>query len=195
MKQFFIYLLACLTLTGCVNAQDVTPAQQEGPYYPVEFLPDRDSDLTQVAGQAQVAEGELLLLSGRVLRASGGPVENATVEVWQTDSGGAYMHPRDPATAERDLNFQFYGEALTAADGSYSFRTILPGQYEPRPRHIHFKVKLDGNTLLTSQFYFSGYEGAPPLTQPEMLNVNLTKVEDDSYASAYSGAKDIVVAD
>ena len=35
------------------------------------------------------------------------------------------------------------------------FRTIIPTEYEPRPRHIHFKVKQNGNTLLTRQFYFS----------------------------------------
>jgi len=27
--------------------------------------------------------------------------------------------------------------------------------YEPRPRHIHFKVKQNESTLLTSQLYFS----------------------------------------
>ncbi len=31
---------------------------------------------------------------------------------------------------------------------------MQPGYYEPRPRHIHVKVKLDGRTLLTTQFYF-----------------------------------------
>ena len=46
---------------------------------------------------------------------------------------------------------------MTTADseGWYAFRTIVPGRYEPRPRHIHFKVKQAGSTLLTSQFYFS----------------------------------------
>ena len=31
----------------------------------------------------------------------------------------------------------------------------MPGEYEPRPRHIHFKIKQNGQTLLTSQLYFS----------------------------------------
>lgn len=69
------------------------------------------------------------------------------------------MHPRDPDTNQRDQNFQFYGEAVTAADGSYSFRTIVPGRYEPRPQHIHVKVKLNGQEMLTTQFYFSQSAG------------------------------------
>ena len=52
------------------------------------------------------------------------------------------------------MNFQSYGEAVTADDGSYHFRTIVPGHYEPRPRHIHVKIKLNGQEQLTTQFYF-----------------------------------------
>ncbi|MCB9007347.1 MAG: hypothetical protein H6656_08315 [Ardenticatenaceae bacterium] len=37
-----------------------------------------------------------------------------------------------------------------------------PGEYEPRPRHIHFKVKLDGETLITSQFYFASDNSGQP---------------------------------
>ncbi|MEZ4639364.1 MAG: hypothetical protein R2856_31120 [Caldilineaceae bacterium] len=86
---------------------------------------------------------------------NGTPVPDVAVEIWQTDAVGVYDHPRDPGTNSRDTSFQFYGTAITDADGWYAFRTIMPGEYEPRPRHIHFKVKQGDATLLTSQFYFS----------------------------------------
>jgi protocatechuate 3,4-dioxygenase beta subunit len=131
-----------------------TPAQQEGPYYTIDKPADRDSDLTVLAGAAGPPAGEVLEFTGKVYNASGMPLSGLTVEIWQTDVNGAYLHPNDPTTAQRDRNFQFYGESVTGADGSYGFRTIMPGLYEPRPRHIHYKVKNGVEELFTSQIYF-----------------------------------------
>ena len=166
LQKLFASTLIVLHLISCVNAQGATPSQQEGPYYPVYKLSDIDNDLTVMGDSSTPASGDLLLLSGSVQDTDGQPIANAVVEIWQTDASGAYMHPNDPATAGRDMNFQFYGEFVTGEDGGYSFRTILPGQYEPRPRHIHFKVKRNGEELLTSQFYFEGYEGAEAAGAP-----------------------------
>jgi len=91
-----------------------------------------------------------------VYDANGLPIEGVVVEIWQTDVNGVYLHPGDPGVENRDPNFQSYGEAMTDENGRYHFRTILPGLYEPRPRHIHVKVKLNGQELLTTQFYFAG---------------------------------------
>lgn len=99
--------------------------------------------------------GELLILYGQVIDVHGNPVPNSVVEIWQTDASGVYDHPSDPETATRDMTFQFYGTAIVDHAGWYAFRTVVPGRYEPRPRHIHYKVKQNDNVLLTSQFYFS----------------------------------------
>lgn len=133
-----------------------TPAQAEGPFYPVEVPADRDADLTVVDGATGPAAGEPLIVEGQVLSIDGMPVEGAVVEIWQTDSQGVYLHPQDPGIAGRDEAFQGYGESVTDAAGEWSFRTILPELYGGRPRHIHAKVKLDGETALTTQIYFSG---------------------------------------
>lgn len=99
--------------------------------------------------------GDIVILSGQVLDANGNPVAGAAVEIWQTDASGVYDHPNDPGTNGRDRTFQFYGTSVTDADGVYSFRTLKPAAYESRPPHIHVKVKLNGTTLLTTQFYFA----------------------------------------
>lgn len=106
-------------------------------------------------GDAPEIDGEVLYLLGQVMDVQGEPVPGAVVEIWQTDADGVYDHPGDPGTESRDRTFQFFGSSVADADGWYAFRTLMPGRYEPRPRHIHFKVKQDGATLLTSQFYFS----------------------------------------
>lgn len=132
-----------------------TPSQAEGPYYPVAKPDERDNNLMQIAGAAEQAQGEALLLAGKLYDAAGVPVAGAVIEIWQTDAAGIYLHPNDPGLANRDPHFQGYGEAVTAVDGSYWFLTLLPGAYENRPRHIHVKVKMNGQELLTTQFYFA----------------------------------------
>lgn len=176
-----------------------TPAQQEGPYYTVNKPEDRDNDLTVVAGAAGSPSGQVIEFGGKVYDATGHPLPGATIEIWQTDTNGVYLHPNDPSTDQRDPNFQFYGEAVTAADGSYSFRTILPGQYEPRPRHIHVKVFLEGQELLTTQFYFADdpdVASEPLFTTGDGVHllIDLAEGQDAEGNPILVGQRDIVLA-
>ena len=134
----------------------LTPAQPEGPFYPVEIPADHDADLTVVGDSEEVAAGQTLVLEGVLLDSTGEPVEGAVVEIWQTDATGAYLHPDDSRYASRDVAFQGFGASETDAEGAWAFRTILPELYGGRPRHIHAKVKVDDQTVLTTQIYFSG---------------------------------------
>ncbi len=155
-----LLLLGAGTLALVSIARALTPELTEGPFYPFnasQTLPpliERDNDLTHFAGSKASAPGKLFLLSGKVLDPAGKPVVGATVELWQTDDGGVYYHSGDNKIASLDKSFQHFGETKTASDGSYAFRTVRPGLYTGRIRHFHFKVKLDGNTVLTSQFIF-----------------------------------------
>lgn len=134
----------------------LTPPQQEGPYYPIEIPSDDDADLTVVGDSEMVALGQPLILEGVLLDASGEPIEGGVVEIWQTDALGVYLHPGDPGFDDRDAAFQGFGVSETGADGAWAFRTILPELYGSRPRHIHAKVKVGDETVLTTQIYFSG---------------------------------------
>jgi len=136
-----------------------TPAQSEGPFYPVDKPVDQDADLAQVGPDKPLASGELILVEGRILRPDGQPVQNALVEIWQTNSFGRYHDRRDSSGQPWDKNFQGYGKVLTGADGAYAFRTIRPAGYGQRFRrtpHIHYRVSGDGFRRFTTQMYFSG---------------------------------------
>ncbi len=98
--------------------------------------------------------GDIVIITGQVMGADGNPLPDVAVEIWQTDANGRYDHPGDQTSSQRDMSFQFYGTSITDESGTYQFRTIIPGAYGNRPPHIHFKVKQNGNELLTSQFYF-----------------------------------------
>lgn len=133
-----------------------TPEQTEGPYYPTNLPLDTDNDLVVINNNLTPAIGQITYISGRILSPTGKPVRNAYMEIWHADNSGAYIHPQSMGYATRDLNFQGFGRFLTGSSGEYLFRTIKPGLYTGRTRHIHIKVKVAGLPTLTSQFYFAG---------------------------------------
>src|SRR6266436_2623522 len=72
-----------------------TPRLTEGPFYPDKLPLDTDNDLIIVNNSVTPAVGDITHLSGRVLSTSGEPVRNATVEIWQVDCKGVYLHTAD----------------------------------------------------------------------------------------------------
>jgi len=140
----------------------LTPRLTEGPFYPDHLPLDQDNDLIIVGNSLTPAVGEVTHLSGRVLDASGAPVKNAEIEIWQCDAKQVYLHSSDsvPKAAQRDVNFQGFGRFAIGSTGEYRFRTIKPVPYPGRPApHIHFKVKKNGRELITSQIFIAGFAG------------------------------------
>jgi protocatechuate 3,4-dioxygenase beta subunit len=136
-----------------------TPAQTEGPFYPDKLPLDTDNDLIIINDGLTPAVGEITYLSGKILDASGRPIKNAAVEIWQCDNNGAYLHSGTNNAAAKDKNFQGFGRFVTGSSGEYLFRTIKPVPYPGRTPHIHFKVKLKGKDTLTTQCYIKGHPG------------------------------------
>jgi protocatechuate 3,4-dioxygenase beta subunit len=144
-----------------------TPGQTEGPFYPVEFPSDVDSDLVRVTGQAARALGQVTLISGRVTDTRGQPKRGAVVEIWQCDANGVYRHPRAPGQGRIDHAFQGYGRTQVDEQGGYRFRTIRPVPYPGRTPHIHFAVHVPGQGRLVTQMYI---EGEPLNARDGLLN-------------------------
>jgi protocatechuate 3,4-dioxygenase, beta subunit len=143
----------------CIRA--LTPRQPEGPFYPVVDQVDTNADLVVMTGKNQMARGEIIIVQGQVTDQKCNPVQDVLVEIWQACHTGRYNHHADPNTSELDPNFQYWGKAVTDANGSYRFRTILPGAYPAdetwvRPPHIHFKISKLGYVELITQMYFAG---------------------------------------
>lgn len=136
----------------------LTPRQTEGPFYPDKFPLDTDNDLLILNDKLTPAVGEVTHFTGRILSASGEPVRNAVIEIWQCDANGAYIHSGTSNADRRDANFQGFGRFLTGSTGEYYFRTIKPVPYPGRTPHIHFAVNLGGKRMLTSQCYVKGFE-------------------------------------
>ncbi len=166
-----------------------TPRQTEGPFYPDKLPLDTDNDLIVVNDSLTPAVGEITHLSGRILDASGSPVRNAVIEIWQVDGKGVYLHSRSDSGSNRDTNFQGYGRFLTGSTGEYYFRTIKPVPYPGRTPHIHVKIHKGERELLTTQCYIKGHTGNEKdgiyrsLRDPkarESVTVDFAPVEDSN---------------
>ncbi|MEM7810957.1 MAG: protocatechuate 3,4-dioxygenase [Planctomycetota bacterium] len=134
----------------------LTPWATEGPFYPDELPLDVDNDLIVIGDATTPAVGEVVDLTGRVVSPAGEPVRNATVEIWQTDNNGVYLHSRSSGRRNYDSHFQGFGRFETAADGRFRFRTIKPRPYPGRTPHIHVAIERGGRRILTTQLYVKG---------------------------------------
>ena len=207
-RQFLTRLGAAGLLTAFyeipgafAQALVTTPEQTEGPYYPPNLPLDTDNDLLVINSNITPAVGTILYLSGTVLDSGGSPVRDAHIEIWHADNTGAYIHPSSMGYATRDQNFQGFGRFLTGSSGQYLFRTIKPGLYTGRTRHIHMKVKVPGRSDLTTQVYFDGeaqnasdmvLQGIPGAQQRASVIVPLSGVAGSS-VSALAGTFDVVL--
>ena len=164
-----------------------TPQQTEGPFYPDHLPLDTDNDLIVVNDSLTPAVGEITYVSGRILDASGAPIRNATVEIWQCDHSGAYLHSRTGNADQRDKNFQGFGRFFTGSTGEYLFRTIKPVAYPGRCPHIHYAVKMKGREKWTTQCYIKGeasnerdgvWRGIRDEKQRESVTVDFAALKD-----------------
>lgn len=133
-----------------------TPAQTEGPFYPLVHSPDAGSDLVHVPGAEGLPAGELATVYGRLLDADGRPFAGALVEIWQANGYGRYNDDRDASSRPIDPRFRGYGTCATDADGGYRFQTIKPVPYPGRAPHIHFKLHGAGFSPFITQMYVAG---------------------------------------
>jgi protocatechuate 3,4-dioxygenase, beta subunit len=120
------------------------------------------ADLSVNAGQQ--AQGERIIVRGRVVDEDDRPIPNTILEIWQANAAGRYDHAGDTHDAPLDPHFRGEGRVFTDQDGWYQFTTIKPGAYPWgnhhnawRPNHIHYSLFGTGfGQRLITQMYFPG---------------------------------------
>ena len=127
------------TTPACHDGDEVTLPQTEGPYFKPSS-PERIELLEE--GMA----GQPIELVGFVLTRACKPLAGALLDFWQADDKGRYDNS----------DFRLRGHQFTDAEGRFRLRSIVPGIYPGRTRHIHVKVQPSGGRLLTTQLYFPG---------------------------------------
>lgn len=124
---------------ACADADELTVAQTEGPYF-------KPSSPLKQDFAADAPGGTRITIAGFVLDTNCKPASKALVELWHADDHGAY-----------DLDgFKLRGHQFTDESGRWWFATIVPSLYPGRTRHYHVKVQRPGGKVLTTQLYFPG---------------------------------------
>jgi protocatechuate 3,4-dioxygenase beta subunit len=138
-----------------------TVTELSGPRFSAERFPPTDN---LALNNGKEAQGERIIVEGRVLDEDGRAVPHTMVEIWQANAAGRYNHARDQHDAPLDPEFSGIGRVFTDEGGAYRFISIKPGAYPWgnhanawRPNHIHFSLFGPGySTRLITQMYFPG---------------------------------------
>jgi protocatechuate 3,4-dioxygenase beta subunit len=153
--------LVCLINNGQKGTRP-TQANNLGPFFR-EGAPHLEDGASLLRSPTP---GPTLTFKGFVKDLEGRPVAGALVDVWHSSPVGLYEN-QDRSQAEMNLR----GKFTTAADGSFSFKSVKPAGYpvpvdgpngallgaqkrhNMRPAHLHFLIEKPGYKTIASQVY------------------------------------------
>ncbi|MEM9351317.1 MAG: intradiol ring-cleavage dioxygenase [Pseudomonadota bacterium] len=167
-RQEFILLsdiFGVSMLVDAINNRKPSGASEStvlGPFH----IPDVP-ELPMGANICLDGKGHPMLIKGRILSTDGTPINNAKIDVWQTNDDGFY----DVQQKGIQPDFNLRGVFRTGADGRYHFWGAKPrfypipddgpvgqllgslGRHPFRPAHLHYILEADGfETLVTHIF-------------------------------------------
>jgi protocatechuate 3,4-dioxygenase beta subunit len=122
-----------------VGHDDTTKPETEGPFFEPGSPRRRDLVVDGVSGT-------LLTVTGVVADTSCRPIPGALLDFWQADAAGRYDNS----------GYRLRGHQFADPHGRFALRTVVPGLYPGRTRHIHVKVQRPHGKVLTTQLYFPG---------------------------------------
>jgi len=143
-----------------------TPSQTAGPYVHIGLAPGAAGFqlFAQELGQdiaGPDAAGERIRVAGVIRDATGAPIKDVLLEVWQADAAGRYPHPADPRHGEVESGFRGWGRILSDFEtGEWAFETVKPGRVPGRSGrvmapHLNFWFVARGiNIGLNTRMYF-----------------------------------------
>lgn len=146
----------------------IIPEVTEGPYY---FDPAMErADITEgrpgipLRVRLQVVDAECMALPG------------ARVDIWHCDATGVYSgyaNQGDDGSVDTTGQTFMRGTLFADDNGLVEFETVYPSWYRGRTTHIHFKVFIAENVILTGQMFF-------PDALSEYIYLNVAPYNDRS---------------
>lgn len=146
------------------------------------------NNLRNKVGMLFQAQGEPIVIYGKVFDSSCTPITNATVRIWHTNTYGTYQTNTSSNDEEKyDTNFMGSGAVSTDNFGNYSFITIMPGTYKRRAPHVNMVVMSEGFLPFQTQMFFAD---DPLNDKDEILNSIPSESRDLLLAKPVHSKKD-----
>jgi protocatechuate 3,4-dioxygenase beta subunit len=133
--------LRSILRTACNDP--ITPPVPEGPFYKNKLL--------NRVNIAETQKGVLVDYVFKVEDKDCKPIAGAIVDIWQCNNEGRYSDFQQEHTASEKW---LRGYQQTDNNGTCRFTSVFPGWYEGRLTHLHLKVILDHQTVLTTNCFF-----------------------------------------
>lgn len=126
------------------------------------------NNLYRKPGSARYARGNFIIIKGKILDHECTPVENAIVQIWQTDNTGKYIEDYETTSEwqikdpDYDENFAYSGASSTNNLGEFSFMTIFPAPHIDSPDgivapFINVKIMHDKFKYIDTRIYFKNH--------------------------------------
>ncbi|PBK65989.1 intradiol ring-cleavage dioxygenase [Armillaria solidipes] len=187
IRQEFILLSDVVGVSTLVDTlNNVKPPNATETTVLGPFHTEDAKDLENGATIASEGKGDYMFVTGKVMDTKGNPIAGAVLDAWETDETGLY----DTQYSDRD-GPDCRGKVTSAADGSYSFRAVIPipyaipsdgpvgklierlGRHVFRPAHLHFKIEAPGYEKLVTALYF---KGDPYITSDTVFGVRTSLI-------------------
>ncbi|KAK0440916.1 intradiol ring-cleavage dioxygenase [Desarmillaria tabescens] len=187
IRQEFILLSDVVGLSTLIDTlNNVKPPNATETTVLGPFHTEDAKDLENGATIASEGKGDYMFVTGKVMDTKGNPIAGAVLDAWETDETGLY----DTQYSDRD-GPDCRGKVTSAADGSYSFRAVIPvpyaipsdgpvgklierlGRHVFRPAHLHFKIEAPGYEKLVTALYF---KGDPYITSDAVFGVRTSLI-------------------
>lgn len=116
------------------------------------------NNLIKPAGKAVEAEGQKLIIRGKVQDINCVPVTQAVVEIWQLDPYGKRAKPAGKDLADVRPVFTGSGRTHTGTDGEFYFVTAFPGAAKGQAPRIQLMIKPDKMRNFGTQLFLGNDE-------------------------------------
>jgi protocatechuate 3,4-dioxygenase beta subunit len=143
--------LASVEVDPLIAKCHITPKVNIQEYRPKEF--NSNNNLRRFSSSMITAQGEPIIIAGRVMDKNCIPVMGATLKLWQRNSFGSY--PQNNLSSKlNDPNFVGNGTSYTDNLGRFSFLTILPGATKNSLPNMNIVISHDKLRSLTTKIFF-----------------------------------------
>lgn len=112
------------------------------------------NNLVMPAGKAVEAEGQKLLLIGRILDKNCMPIKDAQIEIWQADPFGKWFLATRADLVSAVPVFAGAGRTYSSNLGEFIFTTLFPAPLDKRAPFINIRVKVRDMKPFETQLFF-----------------------------------------